>query len=126
MRPRAIAVVITVAIMTAVASGQSLPNLFPLPNSSGLLETYNVNNAPISLTGAFFQSLGTSRRPCSSCHLPTQGRTVSAADVQLRFLLSQGLDPISGPTMVPTVTKTSIRQAYRNGARLTAYYSAGA
>jgi hypothetical protein len=75
-------------------SAQSLLNLFPLPNPSGLLETYNMNNAPIPLTGAFFQSLGTNGRSCSSCHLPTEGWTVSAAEVQLRFLLTQGMDPI--------------------------------
>jgi cytochrome c peroxidase len=76
------------------AAPQSLPNLFPLPNGSGLLETYNINNAPISLRGAFFQSLGTNGRSCSSCHLPTEGWSVSAAEIQLRFLLTQGLDPI--------------------------------
>jgi cytochrome c peroxidase len=77
-----------------MASAQSLPNLFPLPNGSGLIETYNINNEPISLKGAFFQSLGTNGRSCSSCHLPTEGWSVSAAEVQLRFLLTQGLDPI--------------------------------
>jgi cytochrome c peroxidase len=80
-----------IAVMT---NGQSLPNLFPLPNGSGLLETYNVNNQPISLSGAFFQSLGTNGRACASCHLPTEGWSVSAAEIQLRFLLTQGLDPI--------------------------------
>jgi cytochrome c peroxidase len=83
-----------VALFTTAASGQSLPNLFPLPNHSGLLETYNVNHAPISLHGAFFQSLGTNGRSCSSCHLPTEGWSISAEEVQLRFLLTQGLDPI--------------------------------
>lgn len=76
------------------AVGQSLPNLLPLPNSSGFVETYNVNNQPISLTGAFFQSLGTNGRSCSSCHLPTEGWSVSAQEVALRFLLTQGEDPI--------------------------------
>ena len=76
------------------ADAQSLPNLAPLPNGSGFLETYNINNAPISLTGAFFQSLGTNGRSCSSCHLPTEGWSVSANEVQLRFLLTQGFDPI--------------------------------
>ncbi|MGH9543998.1 MAG: hypothetical protein ACRD23_02160 [Terriglobales bacterium] len=94
MKLSAIAVLIGAAMMTAAASGQSLPNLFPLPNRSGLLETYNVNNAPINLTGAFFQSLGTNGRSCASCHLPTEGWSVSAAELQLRFLLTQGLDPI--------------------------------
>ena len=46
-------------LSAAIANAQLLPNLFPLPNGSGLLETYNVNNQSISLSGAFFQSLGT-------------------------------------------------------------------
>ena len=76
------------------ASGQSLPNLFPILDSSGFIETYNVNNTSIDLSGAFFQSLGTNGRSCSSCHRPTEGWSVSAAEIQLRFLLTRGLDPI--------------------------------
>ena len=105
--------------MTEAANGQSLPNLFPLPNRSGLLETYNVNHAPISLTGAFFQSLGTNGRSCGSCHRPAEGWSVSAADVQLRFLLTQGLDPIfrtnDGSNCdqdIDTSTVQARRQAY--------------
>src|ERR1700722_2927426 len=82
------------AAIAAATNGQSLPNLFPLPNGSGLLETYNINNQPISLSGAFFQSLGTNGRSCSSCHLPTEGWSVSAAEIQLRLLINLGLDPI--------------------------------
>jgi len=94
MRCKEIGVLITILATATSATPQSLPNLFPLPNGSGLLETYNINNAPISLRGAFFQSLGTNGRSCSSCHLPTEGWSVSAAEIQLRFLLTQGLDPI--------------------------------
>ena len=94
MRFKHIGVLITTLTMATSATPQSLPNQFPLPNGSGLLETYNINNAPISLTGAFFQSLGTNGRSCASCHLPTEGWSVSAAEIQLRFLLTQGLDPI--------------------------------
>ena len=36
----------------------SLPNLFPLPNATGLLETFSAGGKPIDLTGPFFQSLG--------------------------------------------------------------------
>jgi cytochrome c peroxidase len=81
-------------------SGQilsSLPNSFPLLNGSGFVETYNVNNTSIPLTGAFFQSLGTNGRSCSSCHVPTEAWSISAAEVQLRFLLTQGTDPIFRP-----------------------------
>ena len=77
-----------------VASTQTLPNLFPLPNESGFLETYNVNKTSLNLTGAFFQSLGTNGRSCSTCHLPTEGWSVSADELKLRFLLTQGTDPI--------------------------------
>lgn len=89
-----IGVLIIALTMAGNATPQSLPNLFPLPNGSGLLETYNINNAPISLTGAFFQSLGSNGRSCASCHLPTEGWSVSAAEIQLRFFLTQGKDPI--------------------------------
>ncbi|HTC36136.1 MAG TPA: hypothetical protein VK724_22340 [Bryobacteraceae bacterium] len=94
MKHKEIGVLIAILATATSAAPQSLPNLFPLPNGSGLLETYNINNAPISLRGAFFQSLGTNGRSCSSCHLPTEGWSVSAAEIQLRFLLTQGLDPI--------------------------------
>lgn len=83
-----------VGLFATTLSAQALPNLFPLPDSSGLIETYNVHNAPISLTGAFFQSLGTNGRSCSTCHTPSDGWSVSAAEIQLRFLFTQGLDPI--------------------------------
>jgi hypothetical protein len=77
-----------------VARGQSLPNLFPFPNASGMLETYNADDRPIDLSGPFFQSLGTNGRSCGSCHRPAQGWSISADEVRLRFDLTQGLDPI--------------------------------
>jgi cytochrome c peroxidase len=114
-----IAALIAVGLLTAAASSQSLPNLLPLPNPSGWLETYNINNAPISLTGAFFQSLGTNGRSCASCHVPSEGWTVSASGVRLRFLLTQGLDPIfrtndgsNCDQNIDTSTVEGRRQAY--------------
>jgi cytochrome c peroxidase len=119
MKLSAIAVLIGAAMMTTAAAAQSLPNLFPLPNPSGWLETYNVNNAPISLRGAFFQSLGTNGRSCASCHLPTEGWSISAAEVQLRFSLTRGLDPIfrtndgsNCDQNIDTSTLQGRRQAY--------------
>ena len=71
------------------------------------------------MTGAFFQSLGTNGRSCASCHLPTEGWSVSAAEVQLRFLLTQGLDPIfrtndgsNCDQNIDTSTVQGRRQAY--------------
>ena len=114
-----IAALITAGLVATTATSQSLPNLLPLPNPSGWLETYNVNNAPISLTGAFFQSLGTNGRSCASCHVPSEGWTISASGVQLRFLLTQGLDPIfrtndgsNCDANIETSTVRGRRQAY--------------
>ena len=58
------AVVCTIGgLLTGLAaSGQSLPDLLPLPNGSGFLETRNAGGGPIDLTGPFFQSLGTNGR----------------------------------------------------------------
>src|SRR5260370_783699 len=86
---------VTVGILGGLAAlGQTLPNLAPLPNASGYLETYNINGGDIPLTGAFFQSLGTNGRSCSSCHRPGQGWGVSAAEVAARFDATGGTDPI--------------------------------
>ena len=119
MKIQTTTLLLSAASLALVTSAQSLPNQFPLPNGSGLLETYNTNNQPISLTGAFFQSLGTNGRSCSSCHLPTEGWSVSAAEIQLRFLLTQGLDPIfrtndgsNCNTNINTSTVEGRRQAY--------------
>src|SRR5450759_2145739 len=82
-------------LLTGVAaSGQSLPNLFPFPNASGLVETRNTGNGPIDLTGPFFQSLGTNGRSCATCHRPAQGWGISADELKTRVTLTQGLDPI--------------------------------
>ena len=93
--------VVAFAIMSMVLGAESpndfpnsLPNLLPLPNPSGFIETYNINGASIDLSGPFFQSLGTNGRSCSSCHRPAAAWSVSAAEIQSRFLLTQGLDPI--------------------------------
>ncbi|MCU1339094.1 MAG: hypothetical protein JWO19_4675, partial [Bryobacterales bacterium] len=80
--------------ITVAVNAQTLPNLFPLPNKEGILETYNLHNTAISLKGAFFQSLGTNGRSCSTCHLPAQGWSVSPDEIQQRFNQTHGLDPI--------------------------------
>lgn len=36
------------------ANGQSLPNLFPLPDPTGLIQTNNSGGGPIQETGPFF------------------------------------------------------------------------
>lgn len=82
-----------------VSSGEqarhSLPNLFPLLDPTGAVETYTTDpSGRVDLTGPFFQELGTNGRTCSTCHQPGDAWTVSAAHVKARFVLTAGKDPI--------------------------------
>ena len=81
--------------LTTVVSAESetiLPNLFPFPNSTGVLKTFNATGK-LDLTGPFFQSLGTNGRSCASCHQPGDAWSVSAEHVGDRFERSHGQDP---------------------------------
>lgn len=105
LRRQAIAfavLVLAAVILTSigVVAGQHIPflNFIPngvfFPNANGASQTYSANSGGIDMTGPFFQSLGTNGRSCATCHAPADGMSVSAANVQLRFLLTQGQDPI--------------------------------
>jgi len=103
-----VAVLTAGAILIAFqgASGQQgrLAGLFSFisngvffPNPNGASQTYSTNGGGIDQRGPFFQSLGTNGRSCATCHQPSDGMSVSAANVELRFLLTQGTDPIFRP-----------------------------
>jgi cytochrome c peroxidase len=89
------------AILVAIAVyGQQSPLISFIPNGtffanpSGASETYSNTGRGIDLTGPFFQVMGTNGRSCASCHQPSDGMSVAAANVQQRFVQTQGLDPI--------------------------------
>ena len=71
-----------------------VPNGTFFGNPGGASETYSATSGGIDLTGPFFQSLGTNGRNCGTCHQPSDGMSISAAHVQDRFTLTQGLDPV--------------------------------
>ena len=92
-------VFVVAAILLAIAgvSGQQLtfiPNGTFFANPTGASETYSSTRGGIDLTGPFFQSLGTNGRSCATCHQPSDAMSVAAANVQQRFVATQGLDPI--------------------------------
>ena len=70
--------------------------LAPLPNPSGLARTAVPGNR-IDLGNPFFQSLGTNGRSCASCHQSGEGWSITPAGVQLRFLATEGKDPLFQP-----------------------------
>ena len=70
-----------------------LRNLFPFLDFTGFSGTYS-NTGSVDLSGPFFQSLGTNGRSCGTCHAPSDAFGLSAADAQLRYLLTRGKDPL--------------------------------
>lgn len=54
------------------------------------MQTFTTDpSGTIDTTAAFFQSLGTNGRSCSTCHVQGDGWSISAADVQTRFTQAQ-------------------------------------
>lgn len=89
--------VATTLVVIAALNGQQItfiPNGTFFANPNGASETYSTTGGGIDLTGSFFQSLGTNGRACVTCHQPSDGMSVAAANVQLRFDQTKGLDPI--------------------------------
>jgi cytochrome c peroxidase len=99
----AVALAVVTLLVIAAAKGQEIsfsslfsfiPNGVFFPNPGGASQTYSTSGGGIDLAGPFFQSLGTNGRSCATCHQPSDGMSVSALNVQLRFLLTRGQDPI--------------------------------
>ena len=70
-----------------------LPNLLPALNDSGFAATFS-RTGVIDRSGPFFQSLGNNGRSCATCHVQSEGWTITPRGVQTRFALTAGTDPI--------------------------------
>jgi cytochrome c peroxidase len=70
-----------------------IANCAPFRNPSGFAATFSTTGS-VKLTGAFFTSFGTNGRTCGTCHLPSDGWTITPATVDKLFRLSNGEDPI--------------------------------
>ena len=73
-----------------------LPNNFPFLNGAGTAATFSTAGF-VDLTNQFHVPQGTNGRSCESCHLPQVGWSIRPIDVELKFLLTQGNDPIFNP-----------------------------
>jgi hypothetical protein len=71
-----------------------IPNGTFFGNPAGASETYSTVAGGIDMTGPFFQSIGSNGRSCATCHQPSDAMSISAAHVQDRFTVTQGLDPV--------------------------------
>jgi alpha-tubulin suppressor-like RCC1 family protein len=62
-------------------------------DATGQVETYG-NTGSIVPTGAFFQSLGTNGRTCATCHIQSQGWSITPQQAAAVMNATQGLDPL--------------------------------
>jgi len=83
-----------ILLLAMGATAMVIPNLFPFPDPTGIVSTYDTNGPINENTTAFFQSLGTNGRSCGTCHVAANAMGLSTQNVQERFFLTQGSDPL--------------------------------
>jgi cytochrome c peroxidase len=86
----------TLASTAAGAQGSlddRLPNNFPFFNAAGTAATFSTAGF-VDLANEFHAPQGSNGRSCGTCHLPEVGWSIRPIDVELRFFLSRGTDPI--------------------------------
>ena len=76
-------------------AGFRLPNLLPFRDPSGVFRTLALS--PVELSNPFFEKLGTNDRSCSTCHDAGEGWSITPPQLQQRFQITQGKDPIFRP-----------------------------
>lgn len=103
-------------LLTSAAAGaegsldERLPNNFPFFNSAGTAATFSIAGL-VDLTNPFHIPQGANGRSCESCHLPQVGWSIRPIDVELKFFLSRGTDPIFNPLDAnsPTPDESSLQ-----------------
>ena len=79
-----LAVMIAALMLGNINSQAQTSNTLSAQNPTGVSATVT-SAGGFDFNNPFFKSLGTNGRSCVTCHQPSQGWTVSAADVQRRF-----------------------------------------
>jgi hypothetical protein len=101
------------AVQSVDAQSDSLPNNFPMPNAAGTAATFSTAGS-IDLRNPFHAPQGTNGRSCESCHLPQAGWSIRPVDVELKFWLTGGNDPIFHPLDAnnPTPDESTLQARY--------------
>ena len=87
------AALLCTAFLAAAAGAQELGASSISTDPRGVLQTINANGRT-NTNGAFFQSLGTNGRSCSTCHVADQAMSMSPPQIQERFAQTRGRDPL--------------------------------
>jgi cytochrome c peroxidase len=92
--------VVPMALLAAVAASGiagaqdgHLPNNVPFLNPAGTAATFSTAGF-VDLNNQFHVPQGSNGRSCESCHLVQAGWSIRPIDVEIRFFLSNGTDPI--------------------------------
>ena len=74
--------------------GGALPWEETYDNPDGQVGIYNRTGAIRTDRHPFFESLGSNRRACVTCHQPANAMSVSAASLRERWIDTHGKDPV--------------------------------
>jgi cytochrome c peroxidase len=80
-------------VFFASAGGHDLDGSAIYNDPTGALQTINANGRT-NTNGAFFQSLGTNGRSCSTCHVADQAMSMTPSQIRERFAQTRGGDPL--------------------------------
>lgn len=69
------------------------PKNISAKNSHGKDKIYSTAGF-IDLGNAFFKKFGTNDRTCATCHVPTEGWTITPKGLKERFFKTKGMDPV--------------------------------
>jgi cytochrome c peroxidase len=85
--------VLLFAAFFATAGAHDLDASSIYDDPTGVLQTINANGRT-NTNGAFFQSLGSNGRSCSTCHVADQAMSISPPQIRERFAQTRGRDPL--------------------------------
>jgi cytochrome c peroxidase len=77
-------------------ANDSLPNNFPFFDATGTAATFSTAGA-VDLGNEFHTPQGTNGRSCATCHQIETGWSIRPIDIELKFFLTQGKEPIFNP-----------------------------
>ena len=81
------------ALRMGTEAGTQLPNPLVSADPTGTLATYSTAGG-VDLSNPFFQNFGTNGRTCKSCHVSSEGWSITPAGLLTRFNNTQGMDPV--------------------------------
>jgi cytochrome c peroxidase len=93
MRARLSALLVLAALGVVAAGGRQIPEAFPNPTG----EARTLAPASIDTGNPFFEPLGANGRACVTCHLPSDGWSLTPATAQRLFDATDGRHPLFRP-----------------------------